>query len=214
MARRKLYKFSENISRTNLIQQGKELYDQVKGNWGTLVFKNNQPIVLELGCGRGEYTLGLARLSPEQNFIGVDIKGERIWYGCKIADEEQLINVGFLRTQIQSLGDHFESSEVNEIWLTFPDPRPKKGDAKRRFTHPRFMEIYRRLLKAGGRLHLKTDNEDLFLYSLEVAKSMTGICHLAFTHDVYNSNTCSAPNWKLPPVMKLCFLKKDSLLNT
>ena len=103
MSRRKLQKFSENIARANLIQPGKELFTKVKGNWNTLFFKNNNPIVLELGCGRGEYTVGMALSDPESNFIGVDIKGDRIWKGSKTADHEKLANVGFLRTQIQSL---------------------------------------------------------------------------------------------------------------
>jgi tRNA (guanine-N7-)-methyltransferase len=187
MSRRKLQKFSENVARANLIQPGKELFAKVKGNWKTLFFKNNNPIVLELGCGRGEYTVGMALSVPENNFIGVDIKGDRIWKGSKTADHEKLANVGFLRTQIQSLDDFFESDEVDEIWLTFPDPRPKKSDAKRRFTHPRFMEIYRRLLKPGGRVHLKTDNEGLYQYSIEIADSLKGIDHLQYTENLYRS---------------------------
>ncbi len=187
MGRRKLQKFSENASRTNVIQSGKDLFHNIKGHWRNQYFNNDHPIVLELGCGRGEYTLGLARSIPENNFIGVDIKGDRIWMGSKAADHEKLDNVGFLRTQIQSLDDFFEPDEVDEIWLTFPDPRPKKSDAKRRFTHPRFMEIYRRLLKPGGRVHLKTDNEGLYQYSLEIVSGLPGINQLQYVEDLYRS---------------------------
>lgn len=187
MGRRKLQKFSENVLRTNVIQPGKDLFHNIKGHWRSRYFNNDHPIVLELGCGRGEYTLGLARSIPVNNFIGVDIKGDRIWMGSKAADHESLANVGFLRTQIQSLGDFFEPDEVDEVWLTFPDPRPKKSDAKRRFTHPRFMEIYRRLLKPGGRVHLKTDNEGLFQYSLEIVNDLAGIDHLQYAEDLYRS---------------------------
>jgi len=187
MGRRKLQKFTENVARANVIQSGKELFQKVKGNWGTLYFKNDHPIVLELGCGRGEYTLGLAQLTPENNFIGVDIKGDRIWMGSEAADQEKLDNVGFLRTQVQLLGDFFDLDEVDEIWITFPDPRPKKSDIRRRLTNPRFMEIYRRLLKPGGKVHLKTDNEQLYQYTLEVITGLPGIDELLYTEDLYHS---------------------------
>ncbi len=187
MGRRKLKKFSENATRTNVIQSGKELFQKVKGNWGALYFKNDHPVVLELGCGRGEYTLGMARLIPENNFIGVDIKGDRIWMGSAAADHEKLNNVGFLRTQVQLLDDFFGLDEVDEIWITFPDPRPKKSDIRRRLTNSRFMEIYRRLLKPGGRVHLKTDNEQLYQYTLELVTGLPGIERLQCTEDLYQS---------------------------
>jgi len=188
MGRRKLQKFSENQERENVLQPGKDLFKNIKGNWNQGYFKNNLPIILELGCGRGEYTVGMARINPENNFIGVDIKGDRIWMGSKTADHENLKNVGFLRTQVQSLDDFFGPEEVDEIWITFPDPRPKKSDRKRRMTHSRFMEIYRKILKPGGRLHLKTDNHDFFQYTLEVLESMSGINSLEYTENVYTSS--------------------------
>jgi tRNA (guanine-N7-)-methyltransferase len=163
------------------------LFNQIKGNWNQLYFKKDAPLILELGCGRGEYTVGMACLHPENNYVGVDIKGDRIWKGSKTADHQGLTNAAFLRTQVQSLDDFFEPSEADEIWITFPDPRPKKSDIKRRMTHPRFMEIYRRLLKSGGRLHLKTDNDQLYQYTLEVVHEMAGLSELKSTDNLYQS---------------------------
>jgi tRNA (guanine-N7-)-methyltransferase len=129
----------------------------------------------------------MARLHSDQNYVGVDIKGDRIWKGSKTAEQESLGNVAFLRTQVQSLEDFFGTGEADEIWLTFPDPRPKKSDLKRRMTHPRFMEIYRSILRPGGRLHLKTDNDILFEFTLEVLSSLKGVAELQFSRDLYRS---------------------------
>ena len=137
MARQKRKKFAENELRDNIVQPGKEKFGQLKSRWGEVQFGNDNPIVLELGCGRGEYTVGLARLFPDKNFIGVDIKGDRMFKGSKAAEEEGLENVAFLRIMIQDIEEHFAENEVDEIWVTFPDPRPKKRDAKRRHTSPR-----------------------------------------------------------------------------
>jgi tRNA (guanine-N7-)-methyltransferase len=187
MSRHKLKKFAENEARSNIIQPGKPLFEQIKGNWRAYYFKNDRPLILELGCGRGEYTVGMARLHSDQNYVGVDIKGDRIWKGSKTAEQESLGNVAFLRTQVQSLEDFFGTGEADEIWLTFPDPRPKKSDLKRRMTHPRFMEIYRSILRPGGRLHLKTDNDILFEFTLEVLSSLKGVAELQFSRDLYRS---------------------------
>ncbi len=135
MSRRKLAKFEENRLRDNVIEPGKPLYETIKGNWNESYFKNNHPITLELACGRGEYSIGLARKFPEGNFIGVDLKGDRIWKGSGIAIEEGLENVAFLRTQIQWLEKYFAPEEASEIWITFPDPRPKDRDEKHRLTN-------------------------------------------------------------------------------
>ncbi len=113
----------------------------MKGRWNQDYFKNERPITLEIGCGKGEYTVGLSRIYPERNFIGVDIKGDRLWKGSKIALEEDLQNVGFLRTQVQMIEDFFEENEVDTIWITFPDPRPRDRDEKRRLTGPRFFRV-------------------------------------------------------------------------
>jgi tRNA (guanine-N7-)-methyltransferase len=128
-------------------------------------FKNTNPIVLELGCGKGEYTIGLARKYPDKNFIGIDIKGARIWRGAKTATDEAMTNVGFLRTRIEQISSFFNANEVSEIWITFPDPQMKKTRALKRLTSSRFLPKYRQFLKSGGLIHLKTDNSLLYDYS-------------------------------------------------
>ena len=140
MGRGKQNKFADNDANEHIIQEGKPLYEHVKGAWSTF-FKNEYPLVLELACGRGEYTTGLAPYYPEKNFIGVDLKGARIWTGAEKAKRERLSNVAFLRTHIQNLGDFFSEGEVSEIWLIHPDPRPKDSDERRRITNNRFLEI-------------------------------------------------------------------------
>ncbi len=186
--KRKLERFKEIEGQANVIEPSKEIYHYVKGKWNEDFFKNKNPITIELACGRGEYTVGLAKLFPDRNYIGVDIKGERIWKGSSRAKEENLSNVAFLRTMILLIENFFEEGEVNEIWITFPDPRPRKRDIKRRLTSPRFLSIYKRLLKPGGYVRLKTDNSNLFEYSLEELQARNDIADLKFTDDVYNSN--------------------------
>jgi len=183
----KLERYRQNEERRNVIQKGKPIFEKVKGKWQELYFKNEKPLTIELGCGRGEYSVGLARLFPERNFIGIDIKGARIWKGSKIADEENLENVAFLRIHILEIENFFEEGEVDEIWITFPDPRPKKGDAKKRLTHSRFLDMYRKILRKGGKVHLKTDNDGLFDYAMEVVQARKDIEILAHTHDLYHS---------------------------
>ncbi len=186
MARGKLKRFAENMSRHNVIEKGKPLFDTVKGNWNKH-FQNEQPITLELTCGRGEYTIGLARKFLEQNHIGIDIKGDRIWKGAGIALEEGLDNVAFLRTHLLELEHFFENGEVNEIWITFPDPRPKDRDEKRRVTHTRYFDLYKKILNRTGWLRLNTDNTGLLDYSLEVLKTRKDIADLEYTYDLYHS---------------------------
>lgn len=166
----------------------KEIYIRIKGRWQADHFKNSNPLTLELACGRGEYTVGLASLFPDRNYIGVDIKGERIWKGSTVAVENNLSNVAFLRTQILLIENFFEPGEVDEVWLTFPDPRPRKRDIKRRLTNPRFLEMYKKLVRPGGFIRLKTDNTNLFNYTLEELELRNDIIDLAFTHDVYASD--------------------------
>ena len=186
--KRKLERFKEIEDRSNVIEPSKEIYHYVKGKWNKDFFQNENPITIELACGRGEYTVGLATLFPNNNYIGVDIKGERIWKGSSQAKEGNLTNVAFLRTMILLIENFFEEKEVNEIWITFPDPRPRKRDIKRRLTSPRFLSIYKRLLKPGGYVRLKTDNTGLYEYSLEELQGRKDITDLKFTDDVYNSD--------------------------
>ncbi|QSE96710.1 tRNA (guanosine(46)-N7)-methyltransferase TrmB [Fulvivirga lutea] len=187
MGRRKLRKFAEIAERPNVVEPSKEIYEKVKGKWNELIFRNDQPITLELACGRGEYSIGLARIFPERNHIGIDIKGDRIWKGSGIALDEGLSNVAFLRTHMLELSNFFEKNEVSEIWITFPDPRPRDRDEKRRVTHDRYLDIYKSLVKSDAVIRLKTDNTGLFEYSLEVLKNRTDIKDLTYTFDLYHS---------------------------
>lgn len=141
---------------------------QLQGKWKKDFFKNENPVVLELACGGGEYTVGLARLYPNINFIGVDIKGNRIWKGAKIAIEENLKNVGFLRTRIDFIDQFFGPNEVQDIWITFADPQPQKNRARKRLTHPLFLNRYRKFLEPQGKIKLKCDSELLYDFTKEV----------------------------------------------
>ena len=186
--KRKLERFSIIADRENVLQPGKELYFQVKGKWNEICFKNNNPISLELACGRGEYTIGLANRFPDCNYIGVDIKGDRLWKGSTLAVEQNLTNVAFLRTQILLIENFFEPGEADEIWLTFPDPRPRKIDVRRRLTNSRFLIMYKNLLKPEGYFRFKTDNTGLFEYTLEEIQNRSDIIDLKFTNDLYESD--------------------------
>ena len=184
--RKKLIRFTENLAQDNIIEPKERGTNPIKGKWGQLYFNNSNPIVLELGCGRGEYTIGLARKYPNKNFIGIDIKGDRIWFGSQSAKELQLSNVAFLRDQIENLNDFFESDEVSEIWITFPGPRPKESHAKKRLTSPRFLELYKQILNKEGVVNFKTDSEALFEYTLEVLSERSDIVGLESIKDLYN----------------------------
>ena len=185
--KRKLERFRIIEERDNVIERTKDIYDSIKGKWRSYYFRNNNPITLELACGRGEYSVNLAKRFPEKNFIGVDIKGERIWKGSTLALENQLNNVAFLRTPILLIENFFEPGEIDEIWITFPDPRPRKRDIKRRLTSPRYMDIYRKLVKQGSYIRLKTDNSMLYSYTLEETQNRKDIDDLQFTDDLYSS---------------------------
>lgn len=186
--KRKLERFKIIEERNNVIEPSKPFYHEMKGRWNSEHFKNNNPITLELACGRGEYSVGLGAHFPNRNFIGVDIKGERIWKGSTLALEQNLNNVSFLRTQILLLDVFFEVGEVDEIWITFPDPRPRKRDIKRRLTHPRFIDMYKKLLRPGGYIRFKTDNTGLFEYTLEELALRDDIQDFKYTTDLYNSD--------------------------
>lgn len=185
--KRKQERFKIIEERNNVIERSKPVYTIIKGKWRNEYFKNDNPITVELACGRGEYTVGLASLFPERNYIGVDIKGERIWKGSTWAVEQGLTNVAFLRTQILLIENFFDAGEVDEIWITFPDPRPRKRDIKRRLTSPRYLAMYKKMLTPEGFVRLKTDNTLLFNYTLEELQQRSDITDFEFTHDVYSS---------------------------
>lgn len=185
--RKKLARFQDNFESENVVERGKPLFETISGNWNREFFKNNHPITIELGCGRGEYTVGLAKRFPERNFIGVDIKGARIWKGSQQAKAAGMHNVGFLRTQIQLLQDFFAENEADTIWITFPDPRMKDRDEKLRLTSPRFLEMYQHILKPEGWILFKTDNTPLFEYTLELLNRDYKIKDLTCTFDLYHS---------------------------
>ncbi|WP_231460564.1 tRNA (guanosine(46)-N7)-methyltransferase TrmB [Pedobacter sp. Leaf132] len=180
MGKDKLRRFAEIETFANVLQldEGKPL----KGNWANTHFKNNNPIVLELACGKGEYSVNLAKLFPDKNFIGIDYKGNRIWRGAKTAIEEGINNVSFLRIQIENLLDYFEAGEIDEIWITFPDPQPQDSREKKRLTFPAFLDKYKAILKADGRVNLKTDNDQLYLYTNEKVSELNLPVHKNTDH--------------------------------
>ncbi len=163
MAQKKLFRFGEIKKFKNVL----EYPNDIKNKWSEL-FGNKNPIVLELACGRGEYTIGLSKLFPEKNFIGVDVKGNRMYLGAKTALDQNLKNAAFLRTQIEMIDNYFGESEVDEIWITFPDPQLRLSKAKKRLTHPRFLRLYHKFLKPNGKINLKTDSPDLYNFTLDV----------------------------------------------
>ncbi|GMN06923.1 tRNA (guanosine(46)-N7)-methyltransferase TrmB [Croceitalea sp. MTPC5] len=187
-SKNKLKRFKENETFDNVIQPTRDAVTngfELKGKWSTF-FKNDNPIVLELGCGKGEYTVGLARMNPNKNYIGIDIKGARFWRGAKTALEEGLENVAFLRTQIELVDQLFEENEVSEIWITFPDPQIKYKRTKHRMTNTVFLEKYRTILQSNGFVHLKTDSEFMHGYTLGL---LHGHGHevIYANHDVYKN---------------------------
>ena len=189
MGKNKLARFAENKTLPNVFQPTREeaLNNYtLKGKWRSEVFKNHNPIVLELGCGKGEYSVGLAKSFPDKNFIGIDIKGARFWFGAKEAVEKKLNNVAFLRTQIELVDCFFDHDEVDEIWITFPDPQIKYRRTKHRMTHPDFLERYKKILKKDGIVHLKTDSEFLHGYTLGL---LQGQDHeiISAHHDIYGA---------------------------
>jgi len=194
--RNKLQKFAELMAFPNVLEnfnpkapglvgEGGRPVER-KGKWALNQFGNENPITLELACGRGEYSLGLARMFPNRNFIGVDIKGARIWKGASIALEEGLSHVAFLRTRIEQVGLFFGPSEIEEIWITFPDPFLRKSKANRRLTSPRFLREYRKILRPGGMVNLKTDSPELYEYTKEVLEAEKDATVLYDKDDIYS----------------------------
>jgi tRNA (guanine-N7-)-methyltransferase len=180
----KIRRFAEIETFGNVLQldEGKPY----QGEWNKSFFKNDNPVVLELACGKGEYTVNLATLFPDKNFIGIDYKGNRIWRGAKSALEDGVNNVAFLRIQIENLQDYFAAGEVDEIWITFPDPQPQLSREKKRLTSPRFLDKYILLLKPGGCVNLKTDNDGLYAYTAEKIAELKLKEHIN-TADLYHS---------------------------
>lgn len=179
MAHKKLIRFAAIATYPNVFQYP----GNMQGKWYG-VFGNKNPVVLELACGKGEYTIALAEKYPHRNFIGVDLKGNRLWKGATYALENQLKNAVFLRTQIEKIADYFEQGEVDEIWITFPDPQLRLSRAKKRLTHPRFLKEYQKILKKNGDIHLKTDSPDLYDFTREVIRwyHLPVVCDIADIH--------------------------------
>ncbi|MEO6232894.1 MAG: tRNA (guanosine(46)-N7)-methyltransferase TrmB [Ferruginibacter sp.] len=179
MAQKKLQRFADIKTFSNVLEYPKDM----QGKWHSF-FKNEHPIVLELACGRGEYTVALSAMFPQQNFIGVDIKGNRMYIGAKKALEQQQTNAAFLRTQIAMLPDYFAQQEVDEIWITFPDPQLRTSKAKKRLTHPRFLRLYQQVLSREGCIHLKTDSPALYTFTKKVI-DMYGLILVEDCNDVH-----------------------------
>jgi tRNA (guanine-N7-)-methyltransferase len=188
MGKDKLRKFAENLTFGNLIQpEFGEIFGKshpLKGRWAADFFHNDRSIVLELGCGKGEYTVGLGTANPDKNFIGIDIKGARMWRGAKTATELGLANVAFLRTRIEFINSFFGPGEISEIWITFPDPQLKKGREKKRLTSPVFLARYAEFLAPDAVVHLKTDSRELHEYTIGVI-SEAGLPRFAASADIY-----------------------------
>ncbi|MFO8146908.1 MAG: tRNA (guanosine(46)-N7)-methyltransferase TrmB [Bacteroidota bacterium] len=189
-SKNKLKRFRENEQFDNVVQPSREELTQnnypLRGKWRIDFFKNNNPIVLELGCGKGEYSVALAQAYPEKNFIGVDIKGARFWRGAKTGIEENITNLGFIRTQIELVDHIFAENEIDEIWITFPDPQIKYKRTKHRLTNSEFLQKYKYILKPEGIVNLKTDSEFMHGYTLGL---LHGEGHeiLQANHDVYKN---------------------------
>lgn len=189
MGKNKLKKFNDMNTFSNVLQYPFSVIQNsgfsLKGNWNDSFFKNNNPIILELGCGKGEYAVGLAGKYPDRNFIGVDIKGARMWTGAKDALEKGLDNVAFLRTNIELISHFFNAGEISEIWITFPDPQMKK--VRKRLTSTRFLQLYRSIIKPDGIIHLKTDSPFLYTYT-DALVELNQMKTIINTKDLYNSD--------------------------
>jgi tRNA (guanine-N7-)-methyltransferase len=192
VGKNKLARWTEFGSYDNVIQpligdiSGKD--HPIKGRWNSDLFKNNNPIVLELGCGKGEYSVGLAEKFPDKNFIGIDIKGARMWRGAKTANEQHLPNVAFLRTRIEFINSFFSRDEVDEIWITFPDPHPGVRNSNKRLTSPWFLNLYRLFLKDKGLIHLKTDNKELYEFTMRTL-AYNNLETIFSTNDLYSEQS-------------------------
>ena len=208
-SKNKLKRFKENETFNNVFQPKRsvlnnDLFD-MKGNWKKKYFKNSNPLILELGCGKGEYSLYMASKKEKVNCIGIDIKGARFWRGAKTAIDENIKNIAFLRTQIELIEYCFSKNEIDEIWITFPDPQLKYKRNRHILVHPDFLDKYKKIIKKDALIHIKTDSEFLFGYTLGVLKNYPGNIIFAH-HDIYNN-----PNTPTDAVKKQTFYEKKFL---
>jgi tRNA (guanine-N7-)-methyltransferase len=204
MGKNKLFRFDEMKTLKRVFQPTFDINSpdsELKGSWNKIVFQNQNPIVLEVGCGKGEYTVNLAKHYPEKNFIGVDIKGARMWRGAKTINEENISTGAFLRIRMELIEKFFASNEISEIWITFPDPHPRESKENRRLISPAFIERYKKFLAPNATIHLKTDNFQLYEYALSVAKNYE-FKILQNTSDLYG-----APNNKLDLTIQTTYEK-------
>lgn len=190
MGQKKLVRFAELTTFPNVLQYP----EGMAGKWADF-FGNNGPITLELACGKGEYTVGLAQLHPDRNFLGVDQKGNRIWVGARKCIQQGLKNAGFLRSQIDQIASYFAPGEVAEIWITFPDPQLRLSKIRKRLTHPKFLRLYQQILKSGGCIHLKTDSPDLYQFT-KLVTEMYG-CEVETDIDDLYAEPDLLPEWKI-----------------
>ena len=215
MPKKKLIHFQENLTFPHLLQpEYKTLITgfEIQSHWHNKLFHNSHPIVLELGCGKGEYTVGLADLYPDKNFIGIDWKGARLWRGCRTVAEKGMKNAGFIRALVDHTGNLFAPGEISEIWITFPDPQPKREH--RRLTAPGFLEKYRKILCRDGIIHLKTDDREFFQYTMDIIReyghhllwSTVDLYHSGIEDDVIKIQTYYEKMW-LEKGKKICYLR-------
>ena len=212
-SKNKLKRFKENLTFKNVIQPSREvLVDnnfEYKGKWSDLFFKNNNPIIIELGCGKGEYSIELAKLNPEKNFIGIDIKGARFWRGAKTAIDEGLNNIAFVRSQIELIDKIFSTEEVFEIWITFPDPQIKFKREKHRLINLKFINLYKNILVPNGIINLKTDSEFLHGYMLGLIKSTNFLELIYSNHNIYDNSGAPEDVLSIQTFYELKFLKQQ-----
>lgn len=215
MAKKKLVHFKENLTFPHLFQPGfNEIHNgfSLQSNWNQHFFFNHNPIIVELGCGKGEYTVGLAQKYPEKNFIGIDVKGARLWRGAKTVSENEMKNVAFIRQRVDFVDNLFGPEEVSEIWITFPDPQ--RGKERKRMTSPQFLERFKRILRHDGLIHLKTDDRDFFLYTQEMVLEhgheiifkTEDLYQSGYVDDVTSIQTYYEGIW-LEQQKKICYLK-------
>ncbi|WP_348621864.1 tRNA (guanosine(46)-N7)-methyltransferase TrmB [Pedobacter lusitanus] len=209
MGKDKLRKFAEIDTFPNVYQMEEGM--ELQGKWAEQHFKNNNPVVLELACGKGEYSVNMAKFFPEKNFIGIDLKGNRIWRGARTGVDENIGNLAFLRIQIEDIAAYFGENEVDEIWITFPDPQPQDSREKKRLTFPGFLNKYKGFLKPGGKINLKTDNDGLYAYTVEKVEELNLPCYKKTDH-LYTSEFYDDV-LKIKTHYERIYLKQDKNIN-